>query len=79
MLVFIAPQRRAKDFSARLYDVMNVLMTKTCLRVPFAGVTDFTKPGAHPRGAGAVGLQRPKFTRAKIKKKIYIYFVDTMI
>jgi hypothetical protein len=56
----------ANSFFARFYDVMNALMTKTCLTVPFVGVTDFTKPGAHPRGARASGLQRPKSPRAKI-------------
>lgn len=37
---------------ARLYDVMNVLMTKTCLTVPFVGVTDFTTRGAPKGGEG---------------------------
>ena len=46
----------ANNFFARFYDVMNVLMTKTCLTVPFVGVTDFTKPGAHPRGGGGAAM-----------------------
>jgi hypothetical protein len=81
---------KANSFFVRFYDVMNVLMTKTCLTVPFVGVTDFTKPGAHPRGRGLLGCNAPNQGRTqggegynapnppepKFKNK---HFVDTMI
>ena len=49
----------ANNFFARLYDVTNVLMTKTCLTVLSVGVADFTKAGAHPSGRGLAGCNAP--------------------
>jgi len=66
---------KTNNFFARLYDVMNVLMTKTCLSVPFVGVTDFTKPGAHPRGAGLSGCNAPNPPEPKLKKYIYTVYI----
>ena len=55
----------ANSFFARFYDVMNVLMTKTCLTVPFVGVTDFTKTGAHPGGGADCQAATPQIPQSQ--------------